>query len=216
MTYITVGDAEYTREQAQTVIAGYAFGTVPSHWSPKKPRVGPPPAQTSQHRWAYTTYDCVPPDPGDIGPNDVIVTAAINSRIGAKTILSVMAVAPEISETLARIPTSVNFWDQAEEDLREPPAPGTATGAMWRAWYALMGVRGVDVAVCHKILHHKRPCLYPLLDGITEGAYQAGKAWAEIHRELTTHHEQFHRPRSMVRRSGRHTTGHSTHPPPLA
>ena len=48
-----------------------------------------------------------------------------------------------------------------------------------------MGVPGIDLAVSHKILHHKRPGLCPLLDRVTEGAYPPGQAWAGIHKELT-------------------------------
>ena len=38
--------------------------------------------------------------------------------------------------------------------------------------------------MCHKILHHKRPKVFPLLDGITESAYAPGRAWISIRKEL--------------------------------
>jgi hypothetical protein len=121
----------------------------------------------------------------------VTVTTAINSRISAKTILGVLGIAEEVSKALAQISTKVKFWELDEDDLKVPPSSSKTSWQLWRAWYLLMGVHGVDLAVCHKILHHKRPSVFPLLDRVTEGAYPRGKAWVHIQRELAGQKEPF-------------------------
>jgi hypothetical protein len=189
--YLEVGDSAYTKQEAQDVIAGYAFGTVVVQ--PKSNRPAASVLQSPRHRrrWAYSTYDCYPPDPGGLTTGDVTVTSAVNSRIGGKAVLGVMAVASEVSEALDLLPVSLTFWDLPRDDVVALPRPDSVAFQMWCAWDLLMGVVGVDVAICHKILHHKRPQLFPLLDGITTGAYPEGEAWAQIHGELSAQAGQF-------------------------
>jgi hypothetical protein len=53
------------------------------------------------------------------------------------------------------------------EVANKPPTPDSPGWHLWRCWTLLMGVTGIDVARAHKILHHKRPKLFPLIDNQT-------------------------------------------------
>jgi hypothetical protein len=47
------------------------------------------------------------------------------------------------------------------------------------------GVPGAGIALTHKVLHHKRPSVFPLLDNKTSAALGGGgDAWLQIHRDL--------------------------------
>lgn len=47
-----------------------------------------------------------------------------------------------------------------------------------------MSLPGVDVAITHKILHHKRPDFFPLIDNQTLKIL-GSRAWLTIHDNLT-------------------------------
>jgi len=139
----------------------------------------------------YRYYDCVPASPGGLSVGDVTMTAALDSRVSGAAVLGVMTVAPEVSEALDNIPTWQTFWQLAHDDVVTPPAEGTTAWWVWRAWHVLFGVPEVGVAVCNKVLHHKRPWLFPLLDGVTVQAYPELLAWAGVHEELTEQRDAF-------------------------
>jgi hypothetical protein len=191
MSFITVGGAVYTESQAKAVIAGFAFGTTSLNWSSPPGSVGPPPSASTRGRWGYRTYDCLPADTGPLSVADLSITASIDSRVDGEAILGMLGVAPETSEAFARIPPWVKFWDLPQGHLASLPPAGTDSSWMFRAWSLLSGVPGVGVAIANKTLHHKRPWLFPLLDGVTEKAYPLGQAWVHVHRELTTQQPQF-------------------------
>lgn len=187
-----IGPLNYSENEAKAVIAGYAFGKQPTIWKPVDPEIGDPiPDDATAFRWAYRSYDCQPASPGMLDAHDVTLTTAINSRISGKAVLMVFAVADELNEALERCNEAPPFWDLTRKQVQKLPNIDNPAQAIWRAWYVLMGVNGVDVAVCHKILHHKRPSTFPLLDRVTEGAYRPGEAWVGIHDDLSENREQF-------------------------
>ena len=49
----------------------------------------------------------------------------------------------------------------------------------------LMGLPGVDRAITHKLLHRKRPWLFPMLDSVTSAHLGGFRAWATIWEDLT-------------------------------
>ena len=72
-----------------------------------------------------------------------------------------------------------------DEDLIVPPTRTSSPAwPIWRAWSILMGIEGVDIARTHKILHHKRPKVFPLIDNETVTWLRGGESvWAAIHDE---------------------------------
>jgi hypothetical protein len=115
---------------------------------------------------------------------DVLVADGLNAQMRAKDIAGVLAVADAVSEQLSRL-AGVVFWDLPRDDLTKKPGdPTSATWAMWRAWTILMGVPGIDVARCHKILHHKLPSVFPLLDNETIKVLGWKEPWATIYDDL--------------------------------
>jgi hypothetical protein len=67
---------------------------------------------------------------------------------------------------------------------------------MNRAWEECMRTPQVKVALTHKLLHHKRLELFPLIDGKTKPlldvhADDITGMWGVVHRELTANSDQF-------------------------
>ena len=59
-----------------------------------------------------------------------------------------------------------------------------------------MRTDGVEIALTHKLLHHERPDLFPLIDGKTGPRLAAhtdesAGLWAVVHRELNANRHQF-------------------------
>jgi hypothetical protein len=193
--WIEVGQSPrhgYTETEAKTALLGYAFGTRAVVWTPTPhvPLIWAP-TGVQQYLWAYAAYDCVPSSPHGMTVQDVVVTAGLNSRIDAGDVLAVIAVAGDLSYYLSQIPSEQTFWTLPRTQLvtfQNGTAPATW---LWRAWRLLQGFNGIDVAISHKVLHHKRPWFFPLLDGKTVSAYPSKQAWVGIHDDLVAQEQQF-------------------------
>ena len=194
----------YTEGDAQAALAAFAFardtGEVrwnePSWGGP----FGPPPTAVQAYRWAYHSYDCVPADPGDLTVAEALLTAGLNSRIGARGATSLISVLPQVSSALAQIPTSQKFWtdtpDGDDLSTRPPvftPAPAATPSVhqcMWHAYWLVDGAVGIAGPIAHKILHHKRPWLFPQMDRVTRKFYLSYD-WQTIGHELRTQANEF-------------------------
>jgi hypothetical protein len=106
------------------------------------------------------------------------------SRMWAHTVAALLAVANDVSEPLRLIPDGIFYWDLPESEVRRPGPEGSTSWHVHRAWSLLMGAPFVNIAVCHKTLHHKRPDVFPLLDRRTVKQLPKGSAWPAIHRDL--------------------------------
>jgi hypothetical protein len=188
---ITVGAgmATYEVSELRQVIGGYAFGAVPLSYVQGRSFVGSGIQAAQRAKWAYRAFDCRQPSFGPLDDFDILVTAAINSRIGHKAIAGMRAIAPEVSAALAGIPLGETFWSFPAARMKSPTT-GSALWWAWRAYELLKSVAGVNVAVAHKTLHHKRPEVFPLLDNPTRHCYGT-YAWAEVHEELLSQQRQF-------------------------
>ncbi len=168
---IRVAGKSFDVDECREVVGGYCFGSQVAAWSPIIDEdLGPPPRDLETFRWAYRSYDCVPADDGDLTLRDVVVAQGINADLNVQRIAAVMAVADDVTEALAGIEPDERFWnldvaevDQTGSGLREQ----TSAWHMWRAWWLLMSLSGINVAITHKILHHKRPDIFPLIDNGT-------------------------------------------------
>ncbi len=189
------GTAVYTLDQAKDVIAGYAFGTdvVAPRAGPSRYRsygTRPKPAQVPL--WAYRSYDCVQPSDGpDASDMDLFVAAGLNSRVDVQLLSRLQIFAPGAFAELAKIDRAQTFWDVPPAHLVRPPQ-GSVGWHLFAAWRKLGSVPGVSEGLIHKVLHHKRPKLFPLVDDSTldvlSGASRGrgkGGSWWQIHHDLT-------------------------------
>lgn len=120
-------------------------------------------------------------DFGDRGLPDVLTaeeiwsTRIIRSRVTYAERDELERVATECAQLWAAIPfeTSIRSAD--------PAIPGGVYADMLKLYMRLIGVPGVRTAKASKILHFKRPHLYPILDSRLELLYQdsASKAAQE-------------------------------------
>lgn len=184
---LTVAKAPIDPQAAVEIIAGYCFGQ--EALDPKTPpsgAVGPPLSTRHVGAFAYRTYDCIAPSPTNtLDPIDVLVANGLNARMQASAIGAVLSVADEVSAVLKEIPPTQTFWDLPRNDILS--APDERAGPawhLWRGWTILMSLRGVDIATTHKILHHKRPNFFPLIDNQTLPLL-APTSWLTIHDDLT-------------------------------
>lgn len=177
-------------EMATTVARGYCLGKETTTWVGPKTGVGDDVGRLSVGAFAFATYDGIAPGTSaDIEPIDVLVADGLNAQMRARDIAGALAVGREIGEQIARIDESgVKFWTLSLDQVSKAPSEQSAPEwPLWRAWTILMGVPGIEVARAHKILHHKRPSVFPLIDNeTTPWLRKGGSAWATVHRDLTS------------------------------
>lgn len=131
------GGATYTQAEAETVLAGFAFGTTLLRWSSK---VAPPadrllaaaPRASARSMWSYRTYDCVP-NSHAFGVTDLLVVAALDARAGAANYRAMDAILPDLNEVLTHLDVERTFWALPRAHLgTAPPDGGTPSWWLWR------------------------------------------------------------------------------------
>jgi hypothetical protein len=153
--------------------------------------------------YSYSVYDCVPASEDDeFAWLDVLVVDGLNGQLSQKSIVALKDAGarawPHVREAERRAGGRA-FWDLPIEEVIAPPPPGSAGEALFKAWEQCFHTDHVEVALTHKLLHHKRPRLFPLIDRqtrprlVAQVGAQAGRIWAVIHRELSRNVEQFDR-----------------------
>lgn len=181
---LTVAGEPIDYEQAVEIIAGYCFGYAPLKTKAPLGGVGLALPPRNVGVFAYRTYDCVAPAPGDtLEPIDVLVANGLNARMQGAAIGAVLAAADEISAELKEIPANKTFWDLPRDAIVAAPDEGPGSH-LWRAWTILMSLPGVKIATTHKILHHKRPNFFPLIDRETLTPLGT-KPWLKIYDDLS-------------------------------
>jgi hypothetical protein len=109
-SWLTIGQgaATYTQAEAETVLAGFAFGTTQLRWSStvasSADRViaAEPPARV-RSMWSYRTYDCAPNSPHAFGVIDLLAVGALDARAGAAEYLAMEAILPDLNEALSHV-----------------------------------------------------------------------------------------------------------------
>ncbi len=190
--------ASYTFREAQEALVGYAFAEQ-SAWKPPSgygPYGDSPTA--SAGCWAYRSYDCIPTQLGPLRGVDLLTPPGLDRKIAATEILAMEAVVKDVSEALARVPVHQTFWDlplDGHPIWLDPVArPDTIAWWVWRAYWLIDGANSVGSTTAHKILHHKRPWLFPLVDDVTEPRLGgARKTWEQINSDLAQHKAGFER-----------------------
>jgi Family of unknown function (DUF6308) len=147
-----------TLDEAKAAVAGYAFAVR---------EVG----EERAPRWGYRTYDCVPASPGpDFSDLDILVAAGLNGELDVAAIgalqLATRRAAPYLAEAADR---GQELGRLTLAELADNPPAGTTGWLLDKAWKQMMSTPDVGRALTHKVLHHKRPALFPLLDRQTAG-----------------------------------------------
>jgi hypothetical protein len=200
---IGCGDTTYMQDEAEEVLAGFAFGTAELNWSPPTAVAGEdelarPPRAAERSKWSYRAYDCLPNSPYAFEVGDLLAVAALDAGVDGAKFLAMEAILPDLNEVLAQIDIGRTFWALNPAWLgavpRVPPVPpaGTTEWWLWRAWALLRGLSGVGPTITHKVLHHKRPWLFPIVDTETVNRLsKCGGEWQTLHAELTNQVDQF-------------------------
>jgi hypothetical protein len=125
--------------------------------------------------------------------SDLFVVEGINAGIDAAGVGAFLAVAPDVNEALAEIDQEQTFWDLPVEEIdpRGTPPEGSPSWWVHRAWWLLYFTPEIGTALTHKVLHHKRPRLFPLLDNETAPHLGRESAWVQIHDDLTSQEKAF-------------------------
>ena len=181
---VVVGGQEYALDRAKRVISGYCFSQWEEEWDPPRKQFGTLPPNLSRSRWAYRTYDCVPSSQGpELDPIDLLSPIGLNVTQGYGSPLfgRLLSVAPLVSDAMSGVGGDETFWGLRRQEI-DPvgrPAPDSTSMALHRAWFLMESVPGVGLTIAHKILHHKWPKLFPLLDRSTE-PYLAPNLWIAV------------------------------------
>jgi hypothetical protein len=147
--------------------------------------------------FAYQLYDCTPPAPEDeLSLLDILVIDGLNGRLGHKEIAALaeartrawpyMAAARDASAGRA-------FWELPHKEIKSSRPPGGVGDALARAFEELERTPGVGLARAHKVLHHKMPRLFPLIDrktviplrnlsNVSDGSGYWSVLWGELRR----------------------------------
>lgn len=190
---LKVGSETIHFEEAKALIAGYCFGEKPGRWDTSgtaNSGYGNELPDVAWRKWAYRSYDCIPSAPGhDLSGVDLLVPVGLNvtQGYGTELIERLTAAGSVVGTTMKAVSAKASFWDLNREEI-EPagiPSPGSTAWAIHRAWAILMSVPGCGVTITHKILHHKWPSLFPLIDTQTLGRLREGEAWLNVFDDLT-------------------------------
>lgn len=190
------GAATYSAAEAFESVREYAFGTVTIDPDLRFPGAFAP---HTVPRYAYRTYDCVPASDGPgFNDLDLLVTAGLNARIDVATFVRLRSFADRAADHLdAAHQLQPDFLQLDRDEVGDDPPQGSAGWHLLEAWRQGMATPGLKLARVHKVLHHKRPRLVPLLDNktvkpIRDAADAKGcGSWQLIHCEIRDHAECF-------------------------
>lgn len=200
---VVIGDrpGEIKPESARLALVGYAFGTREIRPSPQKAYRAAFEPETAPI-WAYRTYDCLPPPEGEeFSDLDVLVAAGLNGRVGADSVAALKLAVRRAAKPLnlavcaARDRGDLTFADLDREELGNNPPEGSIGRYLSQAWLQMSATPGVGVALTHKVLHHKQPGIFPLLDNLTMKKLTSKKsklnAWQQIHADIAASRAEF-------------------------
>ena len=160
------GAVVYSAAEALEAIREYAFAT-----ETLKPDADFPDAFAPEEvpRFAYRVYDCIPASEGPgFTDLDLLVVTGLNARIDMRALARLRSFADRAAADLELAHTmQPDFLHLTRDEVGNNPQPGSAGWHLYRAWEQGMATPMLDIARVHKMLHHKRPRLVPLLDSRT-------------------------------------------------
>jgi hypothetical protein len=187
---IGAGRYRFSLKDARLAVAGYAFGTreIAPPSTPKILRGAFEPELVP--RWGYRTFDCIPASEGEaFSDSDILVAAGLNGRLDVDSVAALRVATTRATGFVAAAARAAkNFGDLHYDELGDRPPEGTAGKLMMLAWRQMMATPNVGIALTHKVLHHKQPTLFPLLDNLTAAKLSGRPAdrslWQQVHAEI--------------------------------
>ncbi|HZJ26138.1 MAG TPA: DUF6308 family protein [Acidimicrobiia bacterium] len=191
MSAMKIGGVPFDQDQVLEIVVGYAFGDERLVLRPPIGRDFGTLPSPRVNRFAYRSYDCVPRSPDELDARDILVVAGLNTGIDAAGCLAALAVAPSVTDALAHVPAGTRFWDLPRDEIGADVPVNSVGWYVQRAWWLLRSAPGIGNSISHKILHHKHPAVFPLLDWSTIELLPEGRAWQQIHQDLNEFAEEF-------------------------
>jgi hypothetical protein len=148
-------------------------------------------------RWGYRTYNCIPASAGDdFSELDILVARGLDGRLEIPAVAALQVAVRRASPWLAQAARiGTDFADLPRGELADDPPHGTVGWSLTGAWRQMMATPDVGLALTHKVLHHKRPALFPMLDNLTAPKLSAApeglNAWQQIHAEISNARDAF-------------------------
>lgn len=122
---------------------------------------------TPAENWAYPAYDGYPGAPGDlVGPQDLFAPELLNAGLDLGAYYAFLGALDEVNVRLAAVPTAVDLADATTADIE---AIVHVIGVLDRP-----AIAGVRLTKLSKVLHRKRPRIFPLYDEHIRRCYQDG------------------------------------------
>ena len=158
----STGPEPLAADDALAAVVGYALGRRPLRFRAPNAREG---HWVRVRAFAYERFDRQPPETSDrMTDRDVLLAEGLHGRLdptGWTAVRAALDAALPVAEQAVRRAAGRAFWELPEEEASVLAEPGTV-GAAVRTLAEGPHARYVLAA-----LHHRRPELFPLLDGIT-------------------------------------------------
>ncbi|WP_409331899.1 DUF6308 family protein [Trujillonella humicola] len=149
-------------DDALDAVVGYALGRRPLRFRAPNAREG---RWVRVRAFAFDRFDRQPPETGPrMTDRDVLLAEGLHGRLdpaGWSAVRAALDAALPVAERALRRAARRAFWELPEEETSVLAEPGTVGSALRSL---AEGPHGPHVLAA---LHHRRPELFPLLDGIT-------------------------------------------------
>jgi hypothetical protein len=183
---IALGQCQYSLADAKESVAGYAFADRPVRTA-------------TAPKWGYRTYDCIQAGPGPgFEPTDILVPAGLNGRLDVKAIGALQGVMPRVKPLMAEAASRApDFTGLELSELADRPPSGSVGSLLTQSWALMKDTTGIGTALTHKVIHHKYPALFPLLDNKTAEilrpqAKRCGwNSWQAIYTDIDRNRAEF-------------------------
>lgn len=169
-------------EDAVRVVVAYGWQTI----------AGSPVGATNPYKFAWHSYDTVLRGYPDVIEAAVYASVGLNSDMGARAILNVLAAHRDGAIPL--LDEKVPFWGMDRSKLVTDPQDESPEGKLWAFYNAFKGrlengvrvggIDGVGTAGYSKTGHHAFPAQMPLVDSIVLKFWSGNKLWEELYDQL--------------------------------
>lgn len=154
---------------------------------------------SNPYKFAWHSYDTVLRGYPDLIEAAVFASTGLNSDMGAREILNVLAAHRD--RTIPLLDTSVPFWKMERTKLVTDPRDESPEGKLWAFYNAFKGSRvngvkvggidGAGTAAYSKTGHHAFPAQMPLVDSVVLKFWSGKKLWEELWGQLQEYEDWF-------------------------
>ena len=162
LTLPSTGPEPIAADDALAAVVGYALGRRPLRFRAPNAREG---RWVRVRAFAFERFDRQPPETSArMTDRDVLLAEGLHGRLdpaGWSAVRAALDTALPVAEEAERRASGRAFWELAEEHTSVLAEPGTVGSALRPL------AEGPHARYVLAALHHRRPELFPLLDGIT-------------------------------------------------